>query len=1015
MLTEVGKINSDERAEMTVHADLHIHSRYSRATSKLCDLENLAFWAARKGIAVVGTGDCTHPAWRAEMREKLAPAAPGLFRLAEMDPIRDRLPAACRADVQFMITGEISTIYKAGDKTRKVHHTVFVPDLDAADRLAEKLAAIGNIVSDGRPILGLDSRHLLEIVLESDPGAYLIPAHIWTPWFSVLGSKSGFDAVDDCYRDLADHIFAVETGLSSDPPMNWRVPGLDRFRLVSNSDAHSPANLGREATLFDLEPDYFAIRTALETGEGYVGTVEFFPEEGKYHTDGHRKCALRLSPEETRAHGGRCPSCGGLITVGVSHRVDELAERGEGDFAPETAGAVKSLIPLAEILSEILGVGPKSKKVAAAYDRLLAALGPEFHVLEDAPLDDVARVSSSLMAEALERLRRGQVRREAGYDGEYGVIKVFEEGELERMGGLLFDLPDAAPKPTPAPAPPPPEIAEPGIQRPEGLDEDQLAASEPVDGPVLITAGPGSGKTRTLVERIRRAVSERGAKPESILAVTFTRRAAGELRERLARVMPKDGARVAVHTFHSLGLEILRGHHAAVGLEPDFRVAGEGERARMLAQRLEISEVRARSLLAKFSVFKRTDASPEEDDLARAMNAYLEMLIDEDVLDFDDLIGLAVDVLESDEAVRERWRARFRWISIDEYQDADAKQARLVGLLASPGANVCAIGDPDQAIYGFRGADAALFARFADERPGTRVVRLSRNYRSAAAIVEASAALIGRAPDRAMSPARAAPIILHEAATERAEAEFVAETIERMVGGHSFLSLDSGRADEAAENLGFSDFAVLYRADAQSDAVAEALARSGMPFLKRSHQPLGEAPGVAALMARLADADDLEAAMRADAEDADGALDRLRPIARRCGWDWARFADETALASDADAWDPRADRISLLTLHASKGLEFKVVFIVGCEDGIIPLRFGTEGGENEEEERRLFYVGASRAESQLVLSRARRRAWRGPLRDMAASPFLAAFPKLLVEKRRGPSRRPPVKQLDLFQ
>ena len=304
---------------MRFHADLHIHSKHSRATSRDCDLEHLAYWARKKGIAVVGTGDFTHPAWLAELKQKLVPAEPGLFRLQDeiTRAVDSTLPPACAGATRFMLSVEISTIYKKGELTRKIHHLIYVPDFAAAERVAARLARIGNIASDGRPILGLDSRHLLEIVLEASPDAYLVPAHIWTPWFAVLGSRSGFDSVAECYGDLADHVFAVETGLSSDPAMNWRISSLDRYRLVSNSDAHSPAKLGREATLFDTDLDYFALRRALESGAGYVGTVEFFPEEGKYHLDGHRKCGVRLSPEETKAHGGRCPVCGQPVTVGV--------------------------------------------------------------------------------------------------------------------------------------------------------------------------------------------------------------------------------------------------------------------------------------------------------------------------------------------------------------------------------------------------------------------------------------------------------------------------------------------------------------------------------------------------------------------------------------------------------------------------------------------------------------------------------------------------------------------------
>lgn len=434
---------------MRFYADLHVHSKYSRATSRDLDLEHLAWWAARKGIGVVGTGDFVHPQWLAELKAKLAPAEPGLFRLRDdiEASVAAKLPASCRAPVRFMLEVEISTIYKKGERTRKIHHLIYAPDFATADRLAERLARIGNIASDGRPILGLDSRDLLEITLESSPDAYLVPAHIWTPWFAALGSQSGFDSIEACYGDLAGHIFAVETGLSSDPAMNWRVSSLDRYRLTSNSDAHSPAKLGREATFFDCEPDYFAIRRALETGKGYGGTVEFFPEEGKYHMDGHRRCGVRLDPRETLAHGGRCPVCGEAVTVGVAHRVETLADRSEAEAAPPlTAGEVVRLVPLPEILSELTGCGVSSKKVAGSYDRLLAAFGPELSILIEAPVEDLARGNSSLLAEAVARLRAGAVIREAGYDGEYGVIRLFDEAELKRLAasGLLFDAP--APK-----------------------------------------------------------------------------------------------------------------------------------------------------------------------------------------------------------------------------------------------------------------------------------------------------------------------------------------------------------------------------------------------------------------------------------------------------------------------------------------------------------------------------------------------------------------------------------------
>lgn len=416
---------------MGFYADLHVHSRYSRATSRNCDLEHLALWARKKGLTVVGTGDFTHPAWIAELKDHLVAAEPGLYRLRpDLErAVAGRLPRACQGTVRFMLSVEISTIYKKDGATRKIHHLIYAPDFATADRVSRRLGKIGNLASDGRPILGLDSRNLLEIVLDSGPCAYLVPAHIWTPWFAALGSKSGFDSIDLCYADLSPHIFAVETGLSSDPPMNWRVSSLDRFRLVSNSDAHSPEKLGREACAFSGNLDYFAIREALETGRGYDGTVEFFPEEGKYHLDGHRACQVRLEPQQTRAVGGTCSVCGKPLTVGVMHRVEALSDRGN-HASPGTAGRVENLVPLPEILSELYQVGCKSRRVSRQYEELLGQLGPELPLLTEVPLEDIRRAASSLLAEAVSRLREPRVIRDAGYDGAYGTIRLFKDEEL---------------------------------------------------------------------------------------------------------------------------------------------------------------------------------------------------------------------------------------------------------------------------------------------------------------------------------------------------------------------------------------------------------------------------------------------------------------------------------------------------------------------------------------------------------------------------------------------------------
>jgi uncharacterized protein (TIGR00375 family) len=408
-------------------ADLHLHSRYSRATSKDMSPEGIGKWAQLKGIRVIGTGDFTHPQWIQELEQKLEPTGTGLFTLKKEFPTVD-VPDSCKADVSFLLTAEISCIYSKGGRTRKVHALVLAPDFDAAVRISAALGSIGNISSDGRPILGLDAKELLRIVLDASPDALFIPAHAWTPHFSVFGSASGFDSLEECFEELTPHIHAIETGLSSDPPMNWRLSALDRITLISNSDAHSPSKIGREATIFDRSIAYGSIRDAILTRKGFIGTVEFFPEEGKYHYDGHKACGVSLSPAETRQRNEICPLCLKKVTVGVMNRVGKLADREEG-YRPEGAPVFHSLIPLQELIAETLKVGASSKKVAKAYQALLEQLGNEHTILTDSPLNDIEAAGSPLLREAVARMRAGNVRIVPGYDGEYGKVRTFVDSE----------------------------------------------------------------------------------------------------------------------------------------------------------------------------------------------------------------------------------------------------------------------------------------------------------------------------------------------------------------------------------------------------------------------------------------------------------------------------------------------------------------------------------------------------------------------------------------------------------
>lgn len=412
-------------------ADFHIHSKYSRAVSRDMVFEELDRWAEHKGLEVMGTGDFTHPAWFKEIKEKLEPAEPGLFKLK-----KEYKRATWRgdfADTRFILTVEISGIYSRNGKTHRIHNLVFAPDIATVEKINTQLSWVGNIASDGRPILGLDSEELAKIVFNINPDAVIIPAHAWTPWFSVFGSMSGFDSIEECFGSYAKNIFAIETGLSSDPAMNWRWSKLDDIALISNSDSHSLQRIGREANVFNTDLSYSGIISAIKANkpDKFLMTLEFFPEEGKYHFDGHRVCGIAFSPKETEKHKNICPKCGKTLTIGVLNRVATLADRQENY---KSAGRIpyKSIVPLDEIIAEAFGVGTASKKVKAEYENLIKNLGGELQIVLDAGEEEIKKIASPLVAEGIMKVRAGKVNVTPGFDGEYGKIKIFSEKLTEQ-------------------------------------------------------------------------------------------------------------------------------------------------------------------------------------------------------------------------------------------------------------------------------------------------------------------------------------------------------------------------------------------------------------------------------------------------------------------------------------------------------------------------------------------------------------------------------------------------------
>ena len=1065
-------------------ADVHLHSRFARATSKTLNPENLYRWSRIKGLTVVGTGDFTHPVWVEELRDQLEPSEEGLFQLRRdlRQNVDAALPQACLGETRFVLSVEISLIYKKNGKTRKVHHVVVMPSFDAVARLNARLGAIGNLKSDGRPILGLDSRDLVEICLDACDEVLFIPAHIWTPHFAVLGASSGFDTLDECFEDMLPHIFAVETGLSSDPPMNWRLSMLDDYAIVSNSDAHSPQKLAREATCFDTDLSFRGMYEALRDRDPtrFTGTLEFYPEEGKYHFDGHRKCDVCWKPAQTLRAEGICPVCGRELTVGVLHRVERLADRAE-DARPDVAMPYENLIPLPEIIGSVLQVGPTSKRVQAAYETMLATHGPELHILRALPVEELARTGDPLIAEGIRRMRVGEVHIAPGYDGVYGKIQVFSDEDRATLSrqDALFHLPAKVEQTTPSKkkdaertttsAQPP--TTNPSPLSTSGLDPDQRVAVAIDTGPTIAIAGPGTGKTRVLTHRIVDLIQNRGVSPASVMAVTFTNRAAAEMWERVVTLFSggEELVPLRVGTFHRLALDLLREY------APDRlgTIADRAEARGVLQEAVaslgaEVSVDRALSDIAMCKAGAR-----ELDADSRAIYAaYQGLMASYGLMDFDDIL-LVLDEVLCGEVLRDV-QARFAHVLVDEFQDVNAVQYALVQKLAGNGDGLFVIGDPDQAIYGFRGASAAYFAQLKADFPKACEVVLQRTFRSTPQIVAAGARIAGRSLVAVRG--RGANLKLLSAPGELAEGIAIVDAIVERVGGADLLNAN----EEGKRGLG--DFAVLFRTGRQADALESRFLEAGIPYRVIGQKGYLDAPSTqqalgffkyvlrgdahalidvltlpkfdpgrearAALRkgirkGGLPDAlpDPVQEkwdAVREAANRFREALPGLSPAELIAAWadefassedvDIARLGllaegvdtiaellDVVALGQDGDFVRHgrviRPEAVTLMTLHASKGLEFPVVFICGTEEGLLPY-----SDADVAEERRLFFVGITRGQDEVILTHARSRTRFGERIRPEVSRFVDDIPEEVIDRvELRPKTHPnSAEQLSLF-
>ena len=1073
-------------------ADVHLHSRFARATSKTLNPENLYRWSLIKGLTVVGTGDFTHPVWYEELRDQLEPAEEGLYQLRPdlRRGIDAELPPACRGQMRFVLSVEISLIYKKNDKTRKIHHVVLMPNFDAVARLNARLGAIGNLKSDGRPILGLDSRDLVEICLEACDDVLFIPAHIWTPHFAVLGASSGFDTLEECFEDMLPHIFAVETGLSSDPPMNWRLSMLDNYAIVSNSDAHSPQKLAREATCFNTDLSFRGMYDALKDRDParFTGTLEFYPEEGKYHFDGHRKCDICWKPAQTLDANEICPVCGRKLTVGVLHRVEKLADRAEGD-RPEVAMPFENLIPLPEIIGSVLQVGPTSKRVQTVYEQMLATHGAELKILRELPIEKIAKTGDPLIAEGIRRMREGEVHIDPGYDGVYGKIQVFSDEDRARLSGqeTLFHIPAAEPA----------KEAEEDLNRDKStetaivkdspltlptshfplLTSHQQAAVTMAEGPVIVTAGPGTGKTRVLTHRVIDLIQNRGVSPASIIAVTFTNRAATEMWERIVSLSSggEELVPMRVGTFHRLALDLLREYAP----ERLGAIADRGEARTVLQEAIADidTEISVDDALSQISLYKSEGqkiSDITDTELQTIYTNYQNRLTAYGLMDFDDILLILHDVLCSD--ILRSVQARFSHILVDEFQDINAVQYALIQKLAGDGSGLFVIGDPDQAIYGFRGASAEYFAQLKTDFPGTNEVILQHTFRSTPQIISAASSLIR---ERSYVPVRENGPNLSALSTpgETGEGISIVEEISRMVGGADLLQAN----EEGKRSL--DDFAVLFRTGRQADALETCFLQAGIPYRVVGQKSYLDAASVQHALSffKCVLRDDISSApstrdiidllsipafdpgrearatirrqtqntalsdtVQEKLDTAIEAVDRFRneishlsPSERIAKWaeefatsddidlerlgllaqgvdSIAELLDIVTLGQDGDfvrrGKIARPEAVTLMTLHASKGLEFPVVFICGVEEGLIP-----HADADIEEEKRLFFVGITRGQDEVILTRARSRRRFGERIAPEISRFVADIPEEVIDfVDLRTERRKPAEQLSLF-
>jgi len=963
-------------------ADFHIHSHYSIATSKFSNFYEYAKKAYYKGIDLIGTGDGIHPGLLNEIEEYLTEDENnGLLKLKEeyqKKLIKEIPNILTNKNIRFIITTEISTIYKKNNKVRKLHHLFLIPDLPTAKKISKKLDSIGNIRSDGRPILGMDSSELLKIFLDINEDIIYIPAHIWTPHFSLFGAKSGFDTIEECFGDLEKYIYAVETGLSSDPPMNWLISQLDNRFLVSNSDAHSPENLGREANLFHASFSYNGILNALKNtnnDDKILGTIEFYPEEGKYHWDGHRKCGIYLSPKEAKKYNNICPVCGKPLTMGVLHRVYELADKPENTKGPK-AKPFHSIVTLKQIIADSINKNPKSKAVEKIYNNIIRANGNEFDILLNNDIDNL-KINEPIIKYAISKVRNNNIYIRPGFDGEYGIVSVFSpEEKKEILSNAIFidqkiQTKKDKIKPNNNTTANAPELQQLSLNitpqnQTQILNKNQEKIINNKDKFVFIQAGPGTGKTFTIIKKLETLKKE--LETNKILFVTFTDSAANEIKNRINI----SSHNLYIGTFHSISKRILQEiYNISINL-----ITTQDQI--FILQQLGLKKGYNKFLI-KIEQYKIDGSISVIDEEKLLIQKYINFLQQNNLYDFNDILLKFIEIHDSKKFL-------IKYLFVDEVQDCNKLQFNWIKKLTDNLQQLILIGDYYQSLYKFRGAEPETILKLDELFPKIKFLTLQISYRLPQNFINISSEIISKKTiniSLKSSSDEKGDFYIIEHPNSKIEKSFFIKELKKLIG-----TLDMNIGNTAGEYYP-NDIAFIFRTNQKLKEYLTYFRQHNFPVKVFFDDTFLKNEKIIKILYALRAIENKNNKFfeeifykisRTNINLMDSPENLLKKINFICSSLNISNDDDIELLIDilqnSDDLNStinellnhkrisnQKNNINFLTVHSAKGLEFPVVIIPSLQKNYFPIKNG-----DMDEEERLFYVALTRSSEKIYLS-----------------------------------------------